>query len=123
MLPPNRIKSHTKNNQRSEKKTAPIHRNRSHDLGSREEAEEHRDRRVRKTNEIYKRSEDGTHVPRTPAEVVFDGIVAKAFVQEEGDGDHVGEEEGGDVYGHYGVECCGAADVDEGEEEGCECAD
>jgi len=59
-------------------------------------------------------------VPRTPAEVVFYWIVAETFVKEEGYGDHVREEERGYVNGHYCVEGCGATDVDESEEEGCE---
>jgi len=41
-------------------------------------------------------------------------------VKEEGYGDHVREEERGYVNGHYCVEGCGATDVDESEEEGCE---
>ena len=56
-------------------------------------------------------------MPRTPPDVVFDGIIAEAFVEKERNRNHVREKEGCDVDGHDGVEGRGAADVDEGDEQ------
>lgn len=50
-------------------------------------------------------------MPRAPVDIIFDGVVTKTLVEEERDGDHVGDEEGGYVNGHNRVESCGRADV------------
>jgi hypothetical protein len=72
---------------------------------------------VSKTDNVHKRPKDGTHVPRTPAEIVLFQIISKSFVKEERDSNHVGGEERCHVYGHDSVEGCCAADIDESEEE------
>jgi hypothetical protein len=56
-------------------------------------------------------------MPRTPAEIVFDGIIAKSFVEEKCNGNYVGGEERGDIDGHDCVERGRTSNVDESEEE------
>jgi hypothetical protein len=67
LFSPNHIKSHTENERCSKENTTPIHCDWSHDFGGGEEAEEHGNRSINKANDIHKRAEDRTHVPRTPA--------------------------------------------------------
>lgn len=114
---PNQIKHHTKYHTPSKDQTTPIHCHRRHHRSSRPETKEQRDSCVDQSNYVDDWPEDRSHVPRAPVYIIFDGIIAKTLVEEERDGNHVGNEEGGYVDGHDRVEGCGRADVYQGEEE------
>jgi hypothetical protein len=67
------IKRNAENDRRSKDKAAPVH-------GDWEEAEEHGDGSIDQTENVDNRADDWTHPPRSPMNIVLDGVVAKAFV-------------------------------------------
>jgi hypothetical protein len=74
------IKRNAENDRRSKDKAAPVHGDwRGVDRGW-EEAEEHGDGSIDQTENVDNRADDWTHPPRSPMNIVLDGVVAKAFV-------------------------------------------
>jgi hypothetical protein len=111
------VEHHAENDGCSEENTAPIHIDKRWTVIRGKETKEHGDHRISQANHVHNGSEDGSHMPRTPAEIVFDGIIAKSFVEEKCNGNYVGGEERGDIDGHDCVERGRTSNVDESEEE------
>jgi len=82
MLSPNHVKDHTEYNCCSEKQTAPVHCHSCDDGSSWPEAEERSNKTVDDPDDIDDRPENWAHMPWTPMDVVFHGVVSKAFVQQ-----------------------------------------
>jgi hypothetical protein len=108
----------TENHCCSKEEATPVHGFRSDSCRRREKAEEQCNRNVYQTNHINNWSDNWPHIPRSPVEFVLDWIVPKPFVQDEGDGYHVGGHKTSYNDAYDCVKSGGASNVYESEKKG-----
>jgi len=113
-MPPPEPEIHNRENNNSPKhQNIPVHRNRIRVWHRREESHRKRQRQEHNAEDIERQA------PSTKREARWEqGLSAKTFDDDAGDGDDVGGEEGAGAERGHDVEGDGAADVDEGEEYG-----
>lgn len=80
MPAPEDVKNHTEDNDTTPDESRPIHSLQGNCRCGWPEREEHGDDRVDQGTDIDNRSQNWTHLPRAPMDIVFDRVVSKTLV-------------------------------------------
>lgn len=103
---------------RPKNEATPVHGFRSNSRRRWKKAEEQRNDDVYQTDRVHNRSDNWPHTPRSPVEFILDWIVAKSFVQDEGDGYHIRGHKTCHNDAYDCVESRGTANIYESEKKG-----